>query len=176
MLNNNNGNDKIKTCCFTGHRPKALPWGYDESNLRCAAFKSKIKFTIENLIVADGYKKFISGMAMGADMICAEIVLTLKNLYPYIKLECAVPNYAFTESWPVEDVRKYSSILTRADDIKFVSDNKVYSKRDLMLRNIYMVDSSDLVIAAYIEGESGGTRNTIDYAIYKNKEVIIVEP
>jgi len=109
-------------------------------------------------------------------MICAEIVLILKNLYPYIKLECAIPNHAFTESWPVEDVRKYSSILTRADDIKFVSESRVYSKRDLMLRNIYMVDSSDVVIAAYIEGESGGTRNTIDYAVYKGKEVIIVEP
>ena len=166
----------MKTCCFTGHRPKTLPWGYDENDLLCVSFKSKLKFALENLIVKDGYKKFISGMAMGADMICAEIVLTLKNLYPYIKLECAVPNHAFTEAWAAEDVRRYSSILTRADEIKFISDKRVYSKRDLMLRNIYMVDSSDIVIAAYIEGESGGTKNTIDYAKYKNKEVIIVEP
>jgi len=168
--------EKIKTCCFTGHRPKTLPWGFDEGDLRCVAFKSKIKFTVEDLIVGHGYKKFISGMAMGADMICAEIVLTLKNLYPYIKLECAVPNYAFTESWQPEDVRRYSSILTRADEIKFVSENRFYSKRDLMLRNIYMVDSSDIVVAAYIKGESGGTRNTIYYAKSKNKEVIIIEP
>ena len=168
--------NKIKTCCFTGHRPKALPWGNNESDLRCVALKSRIKFTVEDLIVAGGYKKFITGMAMGADMICAEIVLTLKNLYPYIKLECAIPNYAFTESWQPEDVRRYSSILTRADEIKFVSDSRVYSKKDLMLRNIYMVDSSDIVVAIYTEGESGGTRNTIDYAIYKSKEVVIIEP
>ena len=166
----------MKTCCFTGHRPKTLPWGYDENDLRCASFKSKVRFTVENLIVGDGYNKFISGMAMGADMICAEVVLSLKNLYPYIKLECAVPNYAFTENWRDEEVRKYSGILTRADGIKFVSGSRVYSKRDLMLRNIYMVDSSELVIAVYIEGESGGTRNTIDYAKSKNKEVIIIEP
>ena len=168
--------EKIKTCCFTGHRPKSLPWGYDENDLRCVSFKSKIKFTLENLIVEDGYKNFISGMAMGADMICAEIVLSLKTLYPYIKLECAVPNYAFTESWRAEDVFRYSSILTRADSIKYVSDKRVYSKKDLMLRNIYMVDSSELVIAAYINGESGGTRNTIEYAKYKNKEVVVIEP
>jgi len=168
--------DYIKTCCFTGHRPKTLPWGYDENNLRCVSFKSKIKFALENLIVEHGYIKFISGMAMGADMICAEIVLSLKNIYPYIKLECAVPNYAFTESWPAEEVRRYSSILTRADSIRMLSDKRVYSKSDLMLRNIYMVDASELVIAIYIDGESGGTRNTIDYARYKNKEVIIIEP
>ena len=168
--------EKIKTCCFTGHRPKALPWGFDESDLRCAAFKSKVRFTVENLIVERGYKKFISGMAMGADMICAEIVLMLRNIYPYIKLECAVPNYAFTESWAAEDIRRYSSILTRADSIKFVSESRIYSKRDLMLRNIYMVDSSELVIAVYTDGETGGTKNTIDYAVHKNKEVMLIAP
>jgi len=170
------GRNPVKTCCFTGHRPKTLPWGNDEDDLRCVSFKSKIKFTLENLIVESGYEKFISGMAMGADMICAEVVLSLKNLYPHIKLECAVPNYAFTESWPAEESRKYSSILTRADNIRILNNSKVYSVRDLMLRNIYMVDNSDLVVAVYIEGESGGTRNTIDYAISKGKEVMIVEP
>ena len=166
----------MKTCCFTGHRPKSLPWGHDESDLRCASFKSKVKFTLENLIVENGYGKFISGMAMGADMICAEVVLSLKILYPHIKLECAVPNYAFTENWREEEARKFSSILTRADNIRYVTVNKIYSRRDLMLRNIYMVDASELVIAVYIEGESGGTRNTIDYAKSKNKEIIIIEP
>jgi len=170
------GENLIKTCCFTGHRPKSLPWGNNENDLRCVSFKSKIKFALENLIVEDGYKKFISGMAMGADMICAEIVLSLKSLYPYILLECAVPNYAFTESWADEDVRRYSSILTRADEITFVSDKRVYSVRDLMLRNIYMVDNSELVIAVYIDGESGGTKNTIDYAGSKGKAVMVVEP
>ena len=164
------------TCCFTGHRPKTLPWGYNESDLRCVSFKSNIKYTLENLIVEDGCEKFISGMAMGADMICAEVVLSLKNIYPNIKLECAVPNYAFTENWPDSEARKFSSILTRADGIKYVSVSKVYSKRDLMLRNIYMVDSSDIVIAVYINGESGGTKNTIDYAKSQNKKIIITEP
>ena len=166
----------MKTCCFTGHRPKTLPWKDDEGDLRCVAFKSKIRFMLENLIVENGYEKFISGMAMGADMICAEVVLSLKILYPHIKLECAVPNYAFTESWRDEDVHRFTSILTRADNIRYVSVGKVYSKRELMLRNIYMVDASELVIAIYIEGESGGTRNTIDYARSKNKEVMVIEP
>ena len=167
---------KIKTCCFTGHRPKALPWGFDENDLRCIAFKSKVRFTVENLIVEKGYKKFISGMAMGADIICAEIVLMLRNIYPCIKLECAVPNRAFTENWAAEDVRRYSSILTRADEIKFVSESRIYSRRDLMLRNIYMVDSSELVIAAYTDGKTGGTKNTIDYAVSRNKKVVVIAP
>ena len=166
----------MKTCCFTGHRPKSLPWGYNEKDLRCVAFKSRMKYTLENLIVKDGYKKFISGMAMGADMICAEITLSLKILYPYIELECAVPNYAFTENWRDEDRDRFNNILERADNVTYVSDSEIYSKRDLMLRNIYMVDSSELVVAVYTDGESGGTRNTMDYAKSKGKEVLVVEP
>lgn len=166
----------IKSCCFTGHRPKSLPWKNNENDIRCAALKSKIRFAVENLIVEHGCEKFISGMAQGADMICAEVVLALKNIYPHIKLECAVPNRAFTIKWSAEDVRRYSSILTRADYIGFISEKKVYSLSDLMLRNKYMVDNSDIVIAIYKENESGGTKNTIDYAESKNKEVIIISP
>jgi len=109
-------------------------------------------------------------------MICAEVILALKNIYPHIKLECAVPNRAFTISWSENDVRRYSSILTRADDIKFISEKKNYSVSDLMLRNIYMVDNSDIIIAVYKTGESGGTLNTINYAESKNKKVIIIAP
>jgi len=115
-------------------------------------------------------------MAMGADMICAEVVLALKNIYPHIKLECAIPNRAFTVLWSDEDVRRYSSILTRADHINFINDKKTYSKSDLMLRNIYMVNHSSIVVAVYKEGESGGTLNTINYANSKNKKIIIIPP
>jgi len=166
----------IKSCCFTGHRPKALPWKDDENDVRCAALKSKIRFAAENLIVEQGCERFISGMAQGSDMICAEVILALKNIYPHIKLECAVPNRAFTASWPAADVRRYSSILTRADDIIFISEKKFYSRSDLMLRNIYMVNSSDIIIAVYKDGESGGTLNTINYAESKNKKIIIIPP
>ena len=166
----------LKSCCFTGHRPKALPWKNDENDIRCAALKSKIKITVENLIVEQGCENFISGMAQGSDTICAEVVLALKNIYPHIKLECAIPNRAFTSSWADDDVRRYTSILTRADNIKFISGKNVYSLSDLMLRNIYMVDSSDIIIAVYKDGESGGTRNTINYAESKNKKIILIEP
>jgi len=166
----------VKSCCFTGHRPKALPWKDNENDVRCAALKSKIRFAAENLIVEQGCERFISGMAQGADLICAEVILALKNIYPHIRLECAVPNRAFTERWHADDIRRYSSILTRADDIIFISEKKSYSLSDLMLRNIYMVDNADIIIAVYTEGESGGTRNTINYAESKNKKIIIIPP
>ena len=126
--------------------------------------------------MADGYGKFISGMAMGADIICSEVVLSLKNLYPQIRLECAVPNYAFAESFRDDELRKFENVLSKADFVTYVSPGVIYSKRDLMLRNIYMVDSSELVVAVYTEGLGGGTKNTLDYAKRKNREIVIIQP
>ena len=166
----------MKSCCFTGHRSNKLPWGSNAADLRCAALKSRLRFALEDLIAGGGYDKFISGMATGADTICAELVCSLKNLYPHISLECAVPNYAFGESFKGEDFKKFSELLERADAVTYVSERKTYSKGDLMLRNIYMVDSSELVLAVYMEGQRGGTKNTLDYARRKNKEIIIIEP
>ena len=79
----------MKTCAFTGHRPKGL--GYPESDGRCAALKEKLRSLIIRMIEEEGVTHFISGMAQGVDMYAAEIVLDLKQTYPYITLECAIP-------------------------------------------------------------------------------------
>lgn len=66
--------------CFTGHRPKNLPWGFDENKNSCLKFKQQMYDIIEKAII-NGYNYFITGMALGIDIICAEIVLRLKQKY-----------------------------------------------------------------------------------------------
>ena len=63
----------MKTCAFTGHRPKGL--GYPELDERCAALKEKLRALIIRMIEEEGVTHFISGMAQGVDMYAAEIVL-----------------------------------------------------------------------------------------------------
>ena len=75
----------MKTCAFTGHRPKGL--GYPESDGRCAALKEKLRTLIIRMMEEEGVTHFISGMAQGVDMYAAEIVLELKKQYPQITLE-----------------------------------------------------------------------------------------
>ena len=31
-----------ESCCFTGHRPAKLPWGYNEQDPRCVKLKERI--------------------------------------------------------------------------------------------------------------------------------------
>ena len=79
----------METCAFTGHRPKDL--GYPESDGRCVALKEKLRTLIIRMMEKEGVTHFISGMAQGVDMYAAGIVLELKEKYPQITLECAIP-------------------------------------------------------------------------------------
>ena len=73
----------MKTCAFTGHRPKGL--GYSESDERC------IHLLIVRMIEEEGVTHFISGMAQGVDLYAAEIVLELKEQYPRLHWNVRFP-------------------------------------------------------------------------------------
>ena len=136
--------------------------------------ETEVKEKIRNEIVKaiqDGFITFISGMARGIDIWAAEIVLQEKKNNPHIKLLCAVPYNGFEKSWSESEKNNYNNIIENADYVKFVCEH--YSRQCFQIRNVYMVDLSERVIAAY-NGIAGGTRNTIKYAEKKNVEVVNV--
>ena len=95
---------------FTGHRPQKLPFGFDETDPRCVDFKRRLCNSIEMMIL-EGYTHFISGGALGMDMYAAEAVLTLREQYPEITLEIAIPHDGQTAKWP-------QSLRDRAERIR----------------------------------------------------------
>ncbi len=66
---------EVKSCAFTGHRPKKFPWGYNETDARCVALKKALAEEITKLVDA-GYTDFFSGMAEGTDAWAAMTVMT----------------------------------------------------------------------------------------------------
>lgn len=165
-------NRKFYTCCFTGHRPSNLPWGYNEKGVKFFIFKLRLYNKIIRAINS-GYIHFISGMALGIDMICAEIVLNLKKRYPNITLECAIPCTNQAEKWTNYSIVKYNNILSKADTITYVSSRKYY-KGCMHNRNKYMIDNSNLLIAIY-NGSNGGTKQTIQYAKSNNLNISLIK-
>lgn len=163
-----------KTCCFTGHRAQKLPFKHDERDPLCVRIKQRLREEIVYRIEECGVTHFITGMAMGVDMYAAEIVLELKKDYPFITLEAAIPYEEQAASWaePLRD--RYFSIIEHCDKETMLQTH--YTRSCMFVRNRYMVDNSDCVIAVYNEGLSGGTKNTVDYAKKKGKELIIIDP
>ncbi len=163
---------KSETACFTGHRSQKLPWKFNENDERCVAMRNKAKGLIEKAINI-GYKNFISGMALGFDTICAELVLELKEKYPHIRLVCAIPCKTQSAPWHENQKIRYQSILKQADLIRYISNE--YTENCMLERNEYMINNSSLVIALY-NGKGGGTGYTVRRAKERNLELLIIEP
>lgn len=89
-------------------------------------------------------------------------MLKLRDAGQPIKLMCACPYDGFEQGWSREWQERYAAILAAADYVKFVCP--CYSRSCFQIRNEWMVNHSARVIAVF-NGEKGGTKNTIDYAL-----------
>ncbi len=152
---------KQVSCCFTGHRSVKLPWGSDENDKRCLALKERLYAAAESAIL-EGTEHFICGMAEGCDLYFCETVLELKQRFPHITLEAALPCPTQADYWDAAMRARYKSLLERCDYETMVAEK--YSPGCMQRRNRYMVDHSSLLIAAH-DGLPGGTRSTIEYAL-----------
>ena len=181
------------TYCFTGHRPDKLG-GYNWNNIKNQKIIFELKKLIINQLKISNEKDFtfICGGALGIDQMAFEIVYDLKtkilkstkiNINIYIVL--AMPFEKQSDNWFNKDKDRLNSQKERAD--KFVLVDTIdgykfqkaaigeYAREKMQLRNQYMVDNSDIVIAVW-NGSNGGTANCVNYAHKLNKQIIIINP
>ncbi len=144
----------------TGHRPKYLGLDYSEtSNNLLTKFIAEI---INTLTVT----RIISGGATGFDQALAETSISLN-----IPLTVAVPFPSFHSKWPPSGIKRFNNILQKADVVHTVSPDP-YNNSKFILRDKWMVDNCDMVIALYdIKNTSSGTGATVRYAEKLKKEV-----
>ncbi len=162
-----------KKCCFTGHRPQSLPFGFNEQDERCRLLKIKLKEIILDMICNKGVNYFITGMALGIDIFAAEILIELKESNYNIIIESAIPCLEQPNKWSEESQRRYFDILSKCDKKTLIK--KHYDYGCFNKRNIYMVDSSDFVIAVW-SGKPSGTMKTVKYAKEIGKNITILNP
>ena len=140
-----------------------FPFDYeDQKGALFKAYQTQLTNTVEELI-GQGYTDFISGMAQGADLDFAETVIQCrKKLQLPISLEAAIPCPNQTSGWKGSCLKRYSKILHLCDHQTLICDH--YHQGCMQMRNQYMVDKSDLVVAIWNGERKGGTWNTIQYA------------
>lgn len=161
------------TCAFTGHRPIKFPWRYNETDSRCVMLKSMLTEQIKVLVKA-GVTEFLSGMAEGTDVWCAEIVLELRKDNPALKLHCVLPCEGQAKFWSTEAQNRYCDILKQADQITYV--NRKYTKSCMLERNHWLVDHAAFLLAVYNGEYRGGTAATIRYAQKAQRKIIVINP
>ena len=148
-----------KSCCVTGHRniaPEILDF-----------VKNELRDEVI-LAIKDGYSHFVSGFAIGVDLIFADIVAELKAEHPHITLEAAIPYRKRLETRNKE----FHRLIKQCDTVVVKSEQ--YAKICFFIRNLYMVENSERVIAVYDGREKGGTEFTIRKARISRREVRII--
>ncbi|MBO7187351.1 MAG: DUF1273 family protein [Clostridia bacterium] len=151
---------KEKTCAVTGHR-------FNLSGLNL----DKLKNEFINLIGA-GYENFLIGMAIGFDTVCFQTLEELKKTYPNIKIIACVPCVKQYARFNQKQKEEYFRQIKNCDDVKILSSE--YTPTCMFKRNKYMVDNSSVLIA-FLNKKSGGTYNTVKYAVEKGIKIIYVK-
>ena len=164
--------DRAHTCCFTGHRPEKLPWGADERDPRCLALKRSMARELERLYLL-GWRHFISGMARGTDLYFAEAALELKEKYPALTVEGAVPCLSQADRWPAAERERWRRVLDACDLETVVQHN--YDRFCMHRRDRYMVERSSAILAVFA-GTPGGTQYTLNYAIKEGLDILLLDP
>lgn len=151
----------MKICCVTGHREI-------EKN-QIEYVKKSLLYEIKSA-VSDGYTGFMTGFASGADQYFAEAVIQLKKKYPDLKLIAAIPYRKRLFNLGKNEFTEH--LLEACSDIKVISEE--YFPNVYHIRNNYMVQNSERVIAVYDGRQKGGTFSTVRLANSAKKELRII--
>ncbi len=147
-----------KTCCVTGHRD--LPQN-EVSHIK-AALQKEIEAAIN-----DGFTRFMSGFAEGADQYFVELVMEKKKSNPALEIIAVIPYQKRLENLK-ERPQTYEMLEACAEVVVMQQE---YNPSVYSHRNRYMVEHSDRVIAVYDGREKGGTVRTIRFAHQLRKEL-----
>lgn len=113
--------------------------------------------------------KVITGMALGFDSLVADVCIEKET--PFI---AAVPYKGQELFWSKEEKDRYFDLLAHANSVEIVSLGG-HSSWKYQHRNMWICNQSDMSIVCF-DGSPSGTRNYVEYAISKKKEIIRINP
>ena len=151
------------TCCFFGHRT------INETE----ELKLKLNEIIEKLIVDENVDTFLFGSKSRFNSLCLELVTKIKEKHPHIKRVYVRAEYP--------DINEqYTNYLLESFEDTYYPEHIIGSGRAAYVeRNYEMINKSHYCIVCYDESNfpttrKSGTKIALDYAIKKQKHIIIL--
>lgn len=167
------------TMCFTGVRPNKL-CGYKREPYK--PFIRQLTILLKEYYKI-GIRFFVTGGAQGFDQLAFWAIHGLKQEYGDIHNVVYVPFAGQESIWPKQGVfsqADYSQMLSHADDIVLLRNEKPVTKRDIISalysRNEAMVNHTDLVLALqndwnWKDSDNGGTAHCMQYALTQRRPI-----
>lgn len=164
--------ERATCCCVAGHRPGRLPSGWKREPAACSPVRSALRRAVVQA-AQEGYRTFLSGMALGVDTWAAEEVLALRDEGWPVRLVAALPCPGQDSRWSPGDRRTYRDLLRLADAVYTVSP--AYAPYCMGARNRWMIERASRLIAVY-DGGPGGTADTVRLAEKRGLSIVKIDP
>jgi len=162
--------EKTNTCFFTGHRILTC-----EDTLYPHLVRSILR------LAENGYRYFISGGALGFDLLAAQTVIALQTQYgKEVQLVLALPCRDQTARWDtkqkltMEALRTYHAVKQYAHGVVYMHD--FYVDGCMRERNRFMVEHASRCIACWDGSFRGGTAQTVRMAQKEGVPVLNLYP
>lgn len=167
----------MPSACFTGHRKLAGQY-YNRVNPSTEWFtlKNYLNQIVKSFVHDHQVDHFISGLAIGVDMLGAESVAFVRAFGgPEIALTGAMPFPSQASRWPKPTRDHFDDVCLLCNEIVHVSTDP-YHPSKMQVRNEWMVDRATYVIAIWDGISKGGTQNCMEYAKSQGKPILLIQP
>lgn len=158
---------------FTGHRPNKFNNDYDLKSPLIHSIRREIIHKVAMIRVREDNTsptEFIVGMALGIDTLAALIAIDLE-----IPFTAAIPCLKHDSKWPEKSRKIYQEILAHPLCTVELVSPVPYNSRVMQVRNEWMVDHSEILLAVWDE-TAGGTANCVAYAKSIEREIVHINP
>lgn len=140
------------TCSFTGHRQ--IP-------PECRTALTALVDRAIEYAYSEGYRTFMCGGALGFDTIAAKEVIRFRMTHSDVRLLLILPCVEQDANWSKIQKNAYNFTLESADEIVYTSDT--YTKSCMSVRNRYLAENCDMLIA-YVGRSNSGSAQTVRMA------------
>lgn len=168
----------MPSVCFTGHRKLGGQY-YNrfKPSTEWHTLRQHMDRVVDSLIKDHQVDHFISGLAIGVDMLGVESVAYVRTFAKgkVITLIGAMPFPSQSSRWPQPTRDHWNDVCQLCNEVVSVSTDP-YHPSKMQIRNEWMVDRADYVIAVWDGISTGGTQNCMNYAKSKSKPVLLIQP
>lgn len=160
---NKSGRFCYPVVAITGHRPGSL------NTEQRQYMQEGLEFITDGLVEYYGAEKFLTGLALGADTIWAELALKYG-----IEYDAYIPFEGQEERWNQSDQKKYRDLRSGASSEKVFGQQ--FSNRLYHARNDALIQDSDLLVGVWRPSvQKGGTFSTVQKSLKKSHPTLLLD-